>query len=618
MLKNKNWWPSGMNNSCGLLLNDLLDINGYSQVINEPTNFEPNKTPSCIDLIFTNQNNILLDSGIIPSLSTFCHHQITFAKLNIKINLPPLYKRRVWHFKDAKSDLIKRSISQFDWKRVLDNLDVNQQVNILTKTLLNIFSNFIPNEIISCNYKDPPWISTEIKNMLKRKNRLFKKYTSNGRKVDDFYALNQCSAQCCELIESSKTKYLRNIGKKLNNPDTAPKVYWSWLNRLLGKVKVPLIPPILVEGKFITKFKEKADAFNSFFSNQCTVLNNGSSLPDLVYKTNKNISDVKFTSDDISKVIKGLNPIKAHGHDEISIRMIHLCGDSIILPLKIIFENALKSGCFPDSWKKGNVIPVHKKASKQSVSNYRPISLLPIFGKIFEKIIYNNLYSYLIENEILNENQSGFRKGDSCVNQLIAITHEIFNNFSGNPSLETRGVFLDISKAFDKVWHEGLLFKLKQYGVKGPMFEILKNYLENRYQRVILNGTHSDWSQICAGVPQGSVLGPLLFLIYINDLPDNLTSSAKLFADDTSLFSTVKNLYQSCETLNSDLSLINHWAYQWKMSFNPDLSKQASEVVFSRKRNKLAHPPIIFNNSQVAVVPHQKTYWFNTRRETVV
>ena len=138
------------------------------------------------------------------------------------------------------------------------------------------------------------------------------------------------------------------------------------------------------------------------------------------------------------------------------------------------------------------------------MQNYRPISLLPIFGKIFEKVIYDSLFRYFQENEFLSKNQSGFRSGDSCVSQLLAITHEIYKAFDGNPSLETRGVFLDISKAFDKVWHAGLLFKLKCYGVEGGIYNILENYLHDRKQRVVLNGKSSSWLDVNAGVPQGS------------------------------------------------------------------------------------------------------------------
>ena len=247
-----------------------------------------------------------------------------------------------------------------------------------------------------------------------------------------------------------------------------------------------------------------------------------------------------------------------------------------------------------------------QKESKNLLKNYRPISLLPIFGKIFEKVIYNNLFIYLQENKFLTDNQSGFRSGDSYISQLIAITHGIYQAFDGNPSLETRGVFLDISKAFDKVWHDGLLYKLKCLGVDGGFYGILKNYLQNRQQKIVRNGQSSSWLDVNAGVPQGSVLGPLLFLIYINDLPENLVSVSKLFADDTSLFSTVFDIKKSSEDLNRDLSTIHNWAFKWKMVFNPDPNKQATEVIFSRKRQNVNHPALCYNNTPVATASFQK------------
>ena len=225
---------------------------------------------------------------------------------------------------------------------------------------------------------------------------------------------------------------------------------------------------------------------------------------------------------------------------------------------------------------------------------------------MFEKIIFNELYKYFNENQLLCSNQSGFRPGDSCTNQLLAITHQIFKAFDCNPPLDVRGVFLDISKAFDKVWHEGLLFKLSRYGIKGNLFSLLKSFLTNRDQRVVLNGVSSEWENVLSGVPQGSVLGPLLFLIYINDLPKNLISEVKLFADDTSIFSIVKNSVESQTNLNNDLEKINQWAHQWKMNFNPDPTKQAIQVIFSRKRQPFHHPVINFNDSPVVDAPYQK------------
>ena len=165
---------------------------------------------------------------------------------------------------------------------------------------------------------------------------------------------------------------------------------------------------------------------------------------------------------------------------------------------------------------------------------------------------------------------------------------------------------MDISKAFDKVWHEGLLYKIESLGISGNLLNLFRIFLNDRHQRVVPNGQLSDWAPILAGVPQGSILGPLLFLMYINDLPDNLNSLIKLFADDTSLFSTVYDPNHSAKVLNDDLNKISEWAYKWKMLLNPHLTKQAQGVIFSRKNIKTDHPIVYFNEAPVAHTTCQK------------
>ena len=207
---------------------------------------------------------------------------------------------------------------------------------------------------------------------------------------------------------------------------------------------------------------------------------------------------------------------------------------------------------------------------------------------------------------MLTPHQSGFRSNDSCIYQLLSIVHSIYADFDHNPSLEVQLNFLDISKAFDKVWHEGLLYKLEFIGISGNLLNLFRSFLNDRYQRVVINGQHSDWTPILAKVPQSSILGPLLFPIYINDLPGNLNSLVEFFADDTSLFSTVHDPTLSAKILNDDLSRISEWAHRWKMLFNPDITKQVQEVIFSRKNTKNDHPIAYFNEAPVAHTTCQK------------
>ena len=181
---------------------------------------------------------------------------------------------------------------------------------------------------------------------------------------------------------------------------------------------IPLIhPPLLVDNNFVTDIQTKANIFNKFFAQQCTPLENSSVLPvNQKFLTQSRLNSIDINENEVLSIIRALNIHKAHGYDDISIRMIKMCDKSLLKPLTLLFENSMKSSCYPDIWKRSNIIPVHKKNDKQLVNNYRPISLLPCFGKIFEKIIFNKIYHFLLEENLLNPNQSGFRLADSCIN----------------------------------------------------------------------------------------------------------------------------------------------------------------------------------------------------------
>ena len=503
---------------------------------------------------------------------------------------------RTWDYGKDNHEAINNAIVNFDWEKAFSNINVRTQVKLFNETLTSIFMNSVSNKLIIVDDRNPPLVTENIKKLLKDKSKFYTQCIKNGREEGDYKKLLNITTNITTEISNSKKNYFDNLTEKLCDPKLNRKAYWSILKSFTNWKKVPIIPPLLINDHFVTKLNEKANYFNEFFVNKCSLINNHSKLPlnrDSV--TTSLLSSVSIKESDILSILKSLDTNKAHGHDDISIRMLKLSSKSILKPLKLLFENCLRIGIFPDQWKKANIVSIHEKGDEQLLKNYRPISLLPICGNVFERMIFNDLFKYFKDNNPLSSHQSGFIPGDSCVQQLTAITHEIYKSFDCSPSLEVRGVFLDISKAFDKVWYDGLLCNLKLDGINGGLLKLIERFSLDRHQRVVLNGKTSKWNKITVGVPQGSILGPLFFLIYINEL----SCSPKLFANDTSLFSVIKNVNETAKKLNKNLENISKWAHQWKMPFNPDPTKMAKEVLFSRKKSKVIHPNLTFIGKDV-------------------
>ena len=237
-----------------------------------------------------------------------------------------------------------------------------------------------------------------IKSKIKAKNALYKKYIQNGRFESDFVYLENLIIELNELISSTKALYYENLAKKLNNPLLQAKTYWSILKTFYNDKKIPLIPPLLVDDKHVTDIKTKANIFNEYFAEQCTLLKNNSVLPiNQTFLTQSRLTSLDFNEEEILKISRTLNIHKAHAHDHFfSIRMMKICDQLLLKPLIFLFQNTAKLSSYPDLWKRYNIIPVHKKNDKQLFENYRQISLLPNFGKDFEKIIFNKIYHFLL------------------------------------------------------------------------------------------------------------------------------------------------------------------------------------------------------------------------------
>ena len=274
-----------------------------------------------------------------------------------------------------------------------------------------------------------------------------------------------------------------------------------------------------------------------------------------------------------------------------------------------MINQSLRLGIFPDTWKDALVCPIFKGGDPAFVTNYRPISLLSCLEKVPERIIFKHLYNHLHDNGVLTPLQSGFIPGDSTTNQLTFLYNSFCQTLDSGK--EIRVVFCGVSKAC--VWHKGLLCKLRAAGISGSLRSWFESYLSERRQRVILPGTKSDWNYIYAGVPQGSILGPLLFLLYINDIVKDIQSNIRLFADDTSLFIVVENPDTAAQTLNSDLEKITKWAKDWLVSFTPI---KTETLLISRKLIQPAHPPLHMLNKQISEVENHKhlgLYFSNDR-----
>ena len=291
----------------------------------------------------------------------------------------------------------------------------------------------------------------------------------------------------------------------------------------------------------------------------------------------------------------------------VSGKFLQFISSEISYSLSRLFNNLFEIGYFPDQWKIAHVTPIFKRSgSKDSKLNYRPISILSTLSKVSESIIHERLLSHCIYHNIISDRQAAYLKGDSTITQLLYLVHNI--RTSWGKSLISHGCFLDISAAFDKVWHNGLLAKLEQVGITGILLQLFKSYLLDRKQCTVVDGVKSSLISITAGVPQGSRLGPLLFIIYINDIVDNLESEILVFADDCSLLASGLDPAETAKQLNRDLNKICFWAQTWKVTFNPGKTK---DLIFSNK-NLNNSPPLIFNNNFIERInTHRENQRFN-------
>ena len=299
-----------------------------------------------------------------------------------------------------------------------------------------------------------------------------------------------------------------------------------------------------------------AHLFNTFFHFVFNKRCDESSVPLYPLYTTHVINSLVWSVEDVARLLSELDVTTSSGPDSISPRILKECAYELALSLTGIFNLSLSTGQLPNDWKMANVVPIHKAGERVMAVNYRPVSLTSIVVKTLERMVHKHIMNFLSELHLLCENQHGFRRFWSCLTQLLQLVHHWFSVLDKQGAIDV--AFLDFAKAFDRVSHPHLINKLKSYGVSGQLLEWLNNFLSNRKQRVMIDGHESNWLEVTSGVPQGSILGPLLFLVYINDLPSSVTSKVDLFADDSVIHRQISTS-NDCVLFQENLNQVKDW-----------------------------------------------------------
>lgn len=566
--------------------NRLLDIQELfqlKQLITEPTRVTVN-TGTLLDLFMTNTPEKISSSGVMHL--GISDHSFVYGcrKIGLRKNRPKEVETRTYkNYISSEFQIDLRALlAEYDW--------VSDNPNTLWEQLKTVFNYTLeihaPTRLRRVRSQYAPWLNDPIKKAMNNRDYLKKKAV----KTQSYYydeAYKGARNHVNKLIKKAKKRYYQitidqNKGK--------PKEMWKHINQLVGRgSKTTHIPSIKVGCETILDEKNIAETLNNYF------VNVGPDLSSQIPQTDSNVEAyVKPVTDEfnfrdilteeVTTALLKLNGSKSCGPDKIPARILKDSNDVITPILTQIFNCSLHSGIFPDDWKKARVSPIYKNGEKEECGNYRPISVLSVVSKLFEKLVCDQLNNYLKKNDVITKYQSGFREGNSTVSSLLSTTNSWLINMDAG--LINAVLFLDLKKAFDTVDHQIMIKKLYLHGIKGVELNWFSSYFTKRSQICKVNNTESTSKSIRCGVPQGSNLGPLLFLLYINDLPNCLHNcTPALYADDSNLTVCGETAIAVETKLNSELDNVHKWLVVNKLTLNVD----KTEYMLIGSRQKLSN-----------------------------
>lgn len=558
---------------------DMLNTLGIDQLVDFST-----RKDNLLDLFCTNQPTLISKIKPIPGLGD---HDIILVDAICHPKRSKQTKHKIYLWKKVDLPKVKEITKDFISKITFE-LNLNPSINecwIKFRDGINkIIDDNIPSKMTKTRYTNP-WANTEINKLCKKQRRAYNKAKKTGKKEHkDKYRKIKATAQ--REIRRAQSKYMENIISP--QLEERPKSFWQYIKS--KKTETCGVSPLRGnDGLLYSESHTQAEILNKQFKSAFTA-EDTTSMPNKGPSPYPTMPDITINNNGLIKILKSLNTHKATGPDNIPAYFLNNLSEEISPFLTKFFQKSINNGEIPNDWKQANVVPIFKKGDKHNAINYRPVSLTAICCKILEHILTSNIRKHLDNNKILTDSQHGFRSKRSCETQLIISIQEIAKSLSTGNQIDI--VLLDFSKAFDKVPHKRLVHKLHYYGIRNNNLKWISDFLNNRQQQVLLNGITSSKLSVDSGVPQGTVLGPTLFLLFINDLPEIVKCNSRLFADDCLLFKNVNNKNDASE-LQKDLSNLEKWEKDWQMKFNPE---KCYVINISKKKNPLKTNYLLHNH----------------------
>ncbi|KAI8488363.1 hypothetical protein Bbelb_339590, partial [Branchiostoma belcheri] len=535
------------------LLN-LMDNHGLFQTVQEPT-----RNGNLLDLVLVNNPNIIEKTTVVPGISD---HDMVLVDVNLALKQNRKPKRKVYIRTKADEPAIKKDLTDYatNFHKRTQDMSVTQKWSDFKDKMKDTMNKHIPSKITSSRY-NLPWFNRNLRRHCRKKQRLYNKAKKTGQE-EDWNKYKRVKKGVQKSIRQAHSKYVADIlGEAIVDK---PKTFWSYIKGL--RKDLVGVAPLKVGNTIISDSGKKAEVLSSQFKSVFTE-EDTTDMPSLGQPCTPPMEHIVVSTDGVEKMLQGLNPSKASGPDQIPPWFLKLTASEIAPVLTNIFQHSLNTAEIPKDWRDANICAIFKKGDRAVPSNYRPVSLTCISCKLLEHIIHSQIMKHLESYSILTDYQHGFRAKRSTETQLILTVHDIAGALNSKRQVDL--AILDFTKAFDKVPHGRLISKLEYYGIQGPTLNWLKAFLTNREQTVVVEGKASAPVKVASGVPQGTVLGPLLFLLYINDLPDQLDSTVRLFADDCLLYVELSTQTDS-QLLQKDLNTLEEWQSKWLMQFNPE------------------------------------------------